>query len=321
MAERPRVDLPEAVGVHVGDEEPASIGADLDVLRSRLRTAVREIDGLPNRLVFEIDDDQLSGELAAGQGQPSVGRVVHVIDAAARHGHALDELHGVGVSEVEPLASFGDNDRVPTVGGEVQVVGIGDRDIGSASFAGSGVDGSEAVAVVVVDVERREVPRRGHMLRKRANVEVIDHLVGRGIDDVDGVRHAVGYVDQRARGCRLGAERVGAVMCVDVRSGGRVRSQELADGSERCARGPATDQEKPAVRIDERGIGLRGRKGSRVADAMRGHVDGDDRRLRLVGRVLAAGDDDFVPDGGGRSVGSGMREVADLGHPRGDRIE
>jgi len=54
-----RVYFPQPVAVHVGDEEHASVGAELDILRSRSRATVRETDGRANRLALDVDHDHL----------------------------------------------------------------------------------------------------------------------------------------------------------------------------------------------------------------------------------------------------------------------
>ena len=57
--------------------------------------------------------------------------------------------------------------------------------------------------MVVVDVERPQVPRRRDVLGQRADREVLDHRVGRRIDHVDGVRLAVRHVHEGSAAARL----------------------------------------------------------------------------------------------------------------------
>ena len=79
------------------------------------------------------------------------------------------EREGVRVAEVEAVEPLGDDDRVPPVGGEVHVVR--DRRPGSArpGLPVRRVDRREAVAGVVRDVERLQVPRRDDVLRQAAD--------------------------------------------------------------------------------------------------------------------------------------------------------
>ena len=72
----------------------------------------------------------------------------------------------MGVVEVEALVVLGDDDGVLPVGGEVEVVGVGDRDP-LADGAGLRVDRGQPVARGLVgdDVERLQVVGRHDVLR------------------------------------------------------------------------------------------------------------------------------------------------------------
>ena len=76
----------------------------------------------------------------------------------------------VRVAEVQPLQALGDDDREAAVGREVEVVGVLDRDR-APRLPGPRVDRREAVADVVVDVQRLQVPGRGDVLGQRAGRE------------------------------------------------------------------------------------------------------------------------------------------------------
>ena len=103
-----------------------------------------------------------------------------------------------GVAEVEAREPLGDDDRVAAVRGEVHVVRVVDRDR-AARAAGSRVDRSQAVADVVGDVERSQVPRRDDVLGQQPDREVLDDLERARVDHVDGVALGVRDVDEWAR--------------------------------------------------------------------------------------------------------------------------
>ena len=148
----------------------------------------------------DVDHDEVARELAARERERPVGREVHVVDAACTAPVPTStSVIELGSRKSSRLLRLGDDDRVPAVGREVQVVRIGHGDRRPARQAGVRVDRREAVAVVVVDVERLQVPRRRDVLGQRADREVLDDLHGRRIDHVDRVRLAVRHVHQRPR--------------------------------------------------------------------------------------------------------------------------
>ena len=125
------------------------------------------------------------------------------------------EGHRLRVAEVQPRLGLGDNDGKAAVGGEIQVVGIGHRDVGAA-LARLGIDRREGIALVVGHVDAAKIPRRHDMLRQSADGEVIDHLVRLGVDHVDGIAAAVRHVHAIQRALDVGAELIGSVVRVDV---------------------------------------------------------------------------------------------------------
>ena len=157
---------------------------------------------------------------------------------------------------------LGDDDRAPPVGGEVQVVGVGDGHR-PAVAAGARVDRGEAVARVVGDPQRAQVPRRRDVLRQRADREVVDDLGGALVDDVDGVGLRVGDVDARRIAADLRRQKARAGGGVDV--GGRASRRRPRPGPE-SARAPAARRAR-----------RRGRRGRRPRAAGR-------RRRRPPGR-------------------------------------
>ena len=166
------------------------------------------------------------------------------------------EREGVRVAEVEPVQPLGDDDRVAAVGGEVHVVRVVDRDR-RARPARARVDRRQAVAGVVGDVERLQIPRRHHVLWQRADGEVLDDPVGVRVDHVDGVALAVRDVDERLRGSRRAGQHVRAVVGVDV----ALRRRRLCRARRR-AWGPSRSGRARSVRPPCRSRRVRPRAGS-----------------------------------------------------------
>ena len=111
-------------------------------------------------LADEVDDDHAPGELARDERAPPVGGEVHVVDARAlRQRQRVPQPHRVRLAEVELPVRLGDDDRAPPVGGEVEVVRVEHADT-AAGAPGARVDRRQAVALVVRDPQRPQVPRR-----------------------------------------------------------------------------------------------------------------------------------------------------------------
>ena len=138
-----------------------------------------------------------------------------MVEAVAGHGQGALQGHGVGVADVDAVQAFGHDQGVGAVGGEVEVVGVGDRD-GLPGSAGGGVDRDQVVAEVVVDPQGLQVPAGHDVLGLVAGGVAGDDLVGVGVDDLQGVGEGVGHVDQRLGGAGGAAQRPGAVVGVDV---------------------------------------------------------------------------------------------------------
>src|SRR3982751_2292533 len=86
-----------------------------------------QLDRPQDLLVHEVDDDHAAAEFARHERLAAVGGVVHVVAARApRHRKPVAQPHRVRRAEVEHAMGLGDDDRAPTVGGEVEVVGIED---------------------------------------------------------------------------------------------------------------------------------------------------------------------------------------------------
>ena len=200
----------------------------------------------------------------------------------------------VRVAEVEPRQALRDDDRVSAVRCEVHVVRVVDRDRLSRC-SGPRIDRRDAVADVVEDVERLQIPRRRDVLGKPADRELAHDPEGAGVDLVDGVAEAVGHVDERPRASRYGAQHSGRVVRIDVldrlardavrtlhaRRRRRPRG-ELFQGVDRAAgTAPAGDRDPP-VQSDRGEIAAREAQASCVDDLPPLGVDSDDVRARRV---------------------------------------
>ena len=116
--------------------------------------------------------------------------------AALGHRQRVHQAHRVRIAEVEALEPLRHDDREPAVGREVEVVRILDR-YRARGLGGAGVDRREAVAEVVVDIERPQVVGGRDVLRQGPDREGRDDLQRPLADHVDGVAHAVRHVHQR----------------------------------------------------------------------------------------------------------------------------
>ena len=211
------VDLPHPTGDLISGVQRPAVRGELDVLGAGV--AAVEDERAQQPLGAQIDLDHPPGELAAGEHVAATRGEVGVIDPPApRHEQGVHELHRVRVAKVEPLQALSDDDREPAIRGEVQVVGILDRNR-AARAPGPRVDRGQAVAEVVIDIQRLEVPGRGDVLGQRAGGELPDHLERPLADDVDRVAHRVGHVDERRVAGHGGAEVPGPVGGIDVDGG------------------------------------------------------------------------------------------------------
>ena len=166
--------------------------------------------------MHEVDDREAAAELARGQGLAPVGGEVHVVDALALgQVQGPVQAHAVGVAEVEAVVGLGHHDRVAAVDGEVEVVGVGDRD-GLPRTARAGVDRRQAVALVVGHPQRLRSHDGVTCCGQGADGEVADDLPRALADDVDRVGLRVGHVDARGVAAHRRAEHPGAVGRVDV---------------------------------------------------------------------------------------------------------
>ena len=168
---------------------------------------------------------------------------------ALRRRQRVVQRHRVRVAEVELAVGLGDDDRPAPVGGEVQVVRVQRRDR-LARAAGARVDRREAVAEVVGRRTACAGPTTGVTCWGSAPTGKCSIDLERPLGDhVDGVRLAVGHVDERRVAAHDGAEQPGAVGGVDVRA---------ARASAGCARARGTSTPPCARRAA-------GRRGGRLA--------------------------------------------------------
>ena len=154
-----------AVGLHVGHIEDLPVGRGADVLRHGGAVEPARIEGqiaddLPRS---HVELRQLAGELAGGERPTAVRRELHMVHPAAVDGGGLDQRHGARIAEIEPLQPLRDHDRVPPVGGEVEVIRISDGDR-HALHPGHRINRRQAVAAVVGNPQRAQVPGRHHVL-------------------------------------------------------------------------------------------------------------------------------------------------------------
>ena len=136
------------------------------------------------------------------------------------------------------------------------------------------IDRGEAVSVIVVDVERLQVPRRHDMLRTSADRKMADHPERPWIDDIDGAALAVGDVDPLEGAVGGRTEIPWRVRRIDVRPrtrrtrfdglvasgryvGGSRPWDQLAQRPDRPRRLPPSDQQDSAAQPHRREVGTR----------------------------------------------------------------
>ena len=205
-----------------------------------------------------------------------------MVDPRARHLDGVVERKRVRVAEVEAVQPLGDDDRVATVGREVHVVGIVDRDR-AAGLARARVDRRQAVAGVVRHVERPQVPRRDDVLRQPADVEVLDDLVRRADRSRRPCRSCCSARRRAAarfgpRGAIMFAPSCAYTSVVSIECAGR-ESQRRARARgrrDRAARRVAAEHEDRAADGCRGEIGARDRERSRRTHVARRDVDRDD---------------------------------------------
>ena len=194
----------------------------------------------------------------------------------------MPELQRVRVAEVEALQALGDDDRAAAVRREVEVVRIGDGPR-AATTSGSRIDRRQRVALVAVDPERVQVPRRRDVLWLGRNAEAADDLERLRIDLVDRVALRLRDVDAIQRSARDRRDRGRRVCCVDVADGCRARAArggigQRQDAALRAARAIApADDEDPAGQRRCAHVGERLREPPGPAGAPGLRVDRHDR--------------------------------------------
>ena len=172
-----------------------------------------------------------------------------------------------------------------------------------AGLAGTRVDRRQAVAGVVRDVERAQVPGRDDVLRESADGEVLDDPERARVDHVDGVALAVRNVDERSRESGGAGQVARAVVCVDVpvrrrrtpparrlrTTGTSVRCQHAQTRLGAAGAASAGEQDPPAER-DGGEIGARRRERAGRPDPDGCGVDRDDPAGRRADGGAAATD-------------------------------
>ena len=180
----------------------------------------------------EVDLDQTAIELAREQHVTTIECEICVVDATAlrRVDRELGR-HGVRITEIEPPTRFGHDNRRLAVGGEVHIVWIVDRDRQTRS-AGPGINRRQAPCMgalgVVRDPQRFQIIGRYDMLRTAADLEMVQYLQRRRVDDVHIIRPQVRHVHTLQVPLHLRTQMVGrgfAVEIVRVRNGGHAWQQ------------------------------------------------------------------------------------------------
>ena len=243
------------------------------------------------------------------------------------------QCKGLRVTELQAAEALGDDDRVASIRGEVEVVGIGDAYCRTRP-ARARVDRGEAVARIVGDVEGLQVPRWHDVLGLQPDPEALDDPVGARTDHVDRVTEAVWHIHERLRIPRRPGQHVRAVEGIDIPGRGRpkrgpatrrsraaarrlrsVAATQLAQGRLRPRRPPAAGEQDPHAERYGREIRARRGKGADPNDVSGLQVDGDDPRRQAV--EIRASTPDHVGDlsdrCGGR-MGRRRRQPPDPNH-------
>ena len=129
-----RIDLPHTAVGHVGDVEQRAVGRELHVLRPRERPRQRDRSAPPTGRERRSPRGR---RRTRNSRAPANRRRVKSMWSIPRHGTDTDftRLIELRIPEVESLLRLGHDDRVPSVGSEIQVVRIGHRDRGAAHQA------------------------------------------------------------------------------------------------------------------------------------------------------------------------------------------
>jgi acyl-CoA synthetase (AMP-forming)/AMP-acid ligase II len=220
-------DEPDTVRGHVGDVEDFPVGGQPNILRHAVSPTGRHgrgghghAEGVPrdDSPRADVDPDDRPAELAAAERVVAVGGEVQVVDARRRDVHRVPQLHRVRVAEVDPVQRLGHHHGVLAVGGEVEVVGVGDLDR-RPGVSGDGADRGQGVAVGVVRPEHGAVPGRGDVVRFGSDRKCPGDPVGGRVDLADRVADAVRHVDAEAIMCPLRVVHAGRRMRVHVHRG------------------------------------------------------------------------------------------------------
>ena len=171
-------------------------------------------------------------EFAGEDRVTAVRGEIGVIDPGAiRRRDVALQRHGVRVAELEAPHRLGDDDCGGAVGGEIDVVGIGNVD-GLADLARPRIDRRDAAMSAARAHIRRnpqglKIPRRNDMFRARHHSQAVDDLERLRIDDVDLAGHDVRRIDARWLACDSGTEHAGPRASVDVMGIDRRRHRQV----------------------------------------------------------------------------------------------
>lgn len=167
-----------------------------------------------------------------------------------------DQSPGAAIAHVQLVGTRPDDDRLASIGREIEVVGIGQCD--RADHArGPRVDFAEGVGGFVVNPQAAHVPIRRHLLGGAADAELGDDTEAGGVDHVNLAGERGGHVD--TLGVTRHARREPPAQRVEVRlrqrarlpdrGGGLVRRRGCGDAPNQGAggrRAPAAGRQRQA---------------------------------------------------------------------------
>src|SRR5713101_5005625 len=167
-----------------------------------------ESHGAHTAVQFKLPEDVLGLEIhdgdglrldGAADGELSVGGDVDVVHAGV-HGNGFCERERAGIDEVERAGKRANaDDDAAAVFGDGDVVGPPGKGNFAQNFARLRVDHIEDAFRFIADVNARAVGRKVNAVGQFDAANDLDDFISCGVDDVDGVRGAVGDVDARGR--------------------------------------------------------------------------------------------------------------------------
>src|SRR6202040_1855024 len=147
----------------------------------------------------EIDDRNNSGSDRTSDDVFAVRCYIDVMQPAV-YRHAFGPRQGCRIDDIERARIAGDADHDAAVPGHRDIVGVGTQRDLLDQLARLAVENIKGRIDFVADIDPGTVGRECNSVHTLDPLDLLDHLVGRGINDVDAVAGAVGDVDAgRAR--------------------------------------------------------------------------------------------------------------------------